>query len=251
MRFALLSARDAAERMASLERFLVFWYGTARPEYGFSEAQLSVLALPAPLHQFYRFAGRWPTPNLRPYLHTFDAEEEGYFYTGTSGHHLCDPGTLTDTADGRVVFFWESSGNWQLLTLPTGDDPPVWRREEGTETLLPVTLSELLVTHCLMTTLYEEPNAAWSTPVHCAKYAADDALSCVCSGDRARCGVLKPSCPITAAPTCCGKETFWCIGLRLSITLLPLIRREWTIYAVSQPETASRKPHTMVLDLPP
>jgi hypothetical protein len=164
--FAFLSARDAAERMTLLERFLVFWYGAARPEHGFAETQLNTMALPVPLHQFYRFAGRRPTPNLRPYLQSFEFEAEGYFYTGTAGHHLYDPGTLVWTANGRLRFFEEHSGNWQLLTLPTGDDPLVWQQEEGRTTLLSVTLSELLVTHCLMTTLYEEPNTAWSSPFH-------------------------------------------------------------------------------------
>jgi hypothetical protein len=57
--FRFLEAKDANERMDELERFLTFWYGPRRPEYGEANESLRRFPLPEPLRRFYAFAGRW------------------------------------------------------------------------------------------------------------------------------------------------------------------------------------------------
>jgi hypothetical protein len=59
--FRFLDAATADERMAELERFIEWWYGPRKPEYGTPADEL--YDLPAPLRRFYAFAGRWPSPD--------------------------------------------------------------------------------------------------------------------------------------------------------------------------------------------
>jgi hypothetical protein len=63
-------------------------------------------------------------------------------------------------------FFREYQGDWDGLTIPGEPDPPVWISgrwddpEEGEGIrLVSGALSRFLVTHCLMTTVYEEGNS--------------------------------------------------------------------------------------------
>ncbi len=155
---SLLSATNASERMDALEAFIEFWYGPRLPSYGEPEERLSRLVLPYPLRRFYAFAGRMPYPE------EFYAED--FFYTGMGGHHLYDLDLLETQPDGRVLFFNEYQGDWKGLTLLGEDDPPVWiegwldinsdRRHEIRQAS--DQLSKFLVTHCLMTTIYEDAN---------------------------------------------------------------------------------------------
>jgi hypothetical protein len=154
--FRLREATTAADRLAELERFLVYWFGPHRAEYG--EPADSLAGMPDPLRRFYAFAGRWPSPN-------HDSDQP--FYTGGGGHHLRAPDAVTARDDGTLDFFMEYQGDWEGLTLPAGDDPPVWldgcfdagdrRREKVSDSL-----SRFLVTHCLTTILYEDENAPCS-----------------------------------------------------------------------------------------
>jgi hypothetical protein len=156
-KFRLLKARSAAGRMDELGRFLEFWFGPRRAKYGEPEKRLARLPLPDPLRRFYAFAGRWPSP---------DPGGMDRFYTGSSGHHLRPVGDVELREDGKLDFFMEYQGDWVGLTLPDADDPPVWLSgwlEEGDddERTVRVTpsLSKFLVTHCLMTIVYEMENA--------------------------------------------------------------------------------------------
>jgi hypothetical protein len=146
--------------MAELERFLAYWFGKRRPEYGDAEVDLARRPLPDPLRRFYAFAGRWPSP---------DPESMELFYTGSGGHHLRELSAVELLPTGQLDFFMEYQGDWSGLTLPEGEDPPVWLSgllEEGGEGERTVqvcdSLSAFLVTHCLMTILYESENAPCS-----------------------------------------------------------------------------------------
>lgn len=68
------STTDA--RMAGLERFLERYLGPRRPEFGASEDELRSIEMPAPLEQFFRFAGRWPGHNPRtPFANRFCVQD--------------------------------------------------------------------------------------------------------------------------------------------------------------------------------
>jgi hypothetical protein len=156
--FRLLSAPDADQRMTELERFIEFWYGPRCPEFGEPDARSRYPELPGPLRRFYAFAGRWPSPD--------PAGDGAFFYTGEGGHHLLPLNQVGPADDGRLQFFMEYQGDWDGLTTPGAPDPPVWISgrwedpEEG-EGIRQVSeaLSKFLVTHCLMTTVYEWGNS--------------------------------------------------------------------------------------------
>src|SRR5262249_2317452 len=100
-----------------------------------------------------------------------------FFYTGAGGHHLHPLDHVRQLPDGRLNFFMEYQGDWDGLTLPEGEDPSVWiegdwddpadeeceddQQEAGPPKSKKVceSLSKFLVTHCLMTTLYEGENS--------------------------------------------------------------------------------------------
>jgi hypothetical protein len=153
--------------MDELERFIEFWYGPRRAEYGEPEDRLRKLPLPAPLRRFYAFAGRWPSPQ----------PEHGmpFFYTGSGGHHLHDLDGVKKRRDGKLNFFMEYQGDWDGLTLPNEEDPPVWIEgrwdEEGDDfdetpdrtKQASGSLAKFLITHVLMTSVYESENSpCWS-----------------------------------------------------------------------------------------
>jgi hypothetical protein len=163
--FHFLDACNAADLMEELGRFLEYWYGPRRSEYGETQEALKGLALPEPLRRFYAFAGRWPSP---------DPGHMESFYSGASGHHLRPLDGVETLPDGRLDFFMEYQGDWSGLTLPSGDDPPVWicgcwegddegpqaGEEEEDERIRQASdsLSKFLVLHVLMATLHERPN---------------------------------------------------------------------------------------------
>jgi hypothetical protein len=154
--FRFEEARSAAERMDELGRFLEYWFGKRRPEYGEPEDRPDRLPLPYPLRRFYALAGQWPSAG---------PETLELFYTGSGGHHLRDLDSVEQQADGKLDFFMEYQGDWSGLTLPDAEDPPVWLSgwvgecdEERTVRVCD-SLSRFLVTHCLMTILYEYENA--------------------------------------------------------------------------------------------
>lgn len=158
--FRLLEATTAAERMAELARLTSYWFGPRRTAYRTSPATLGRLRLPDPLRRFYAADGRRPVADRR---------SREPFYAGGSGHHLLTPGQVKTEADGRLNFFMEYQGSWDGLTLPEGDDPPVWVRgflgEGGDgerEVLVNESLSKFLVTTVLMAVVIENDNAPCS-----------------------------------------------------------------------------------------
>ncbi len=156
--FGLLDAGDAVTRMAALGRLIEFWFGPRQPIYGEPTDRLNRLPLPAPLRCFYAHAGRWPSA---------EPEQQELFYTGGVGHHLRELDHVTQREDGRIDFFMEYQGDWEAVTLPDGEDPPVWltgyqdEYEDDEERTVQVSdsLSKFLVTHCLMSILYEMENS--------------------------------------------------------------------------------------------
>jgi uncharacterized protein (TIGR02996 family) len=159
-RLRMLHGPGAGERMDELQRFLEFWYGPRKPDYGEPAERLQKVALPDPLARFYAFAGRWPCPEPA----TTDPDQ--FFYVGAGGHHLLPLDDLKALRGGRLYFFNEYQGDWQGLTLRKGKDPPVWIRgswtdymEEGRGTKqVSSSLSGFLVTHCLMASIYDYGN---------------------------------------------------------------------------------------------
>ncbi|MFO0961064.1 MAG: hypothetical protein U0800_27085 [Isosphaeraceae bacterium] len=155
--FRLLEATSAFNLLDEFGRFLDYWFGQRRPEYGEPPESLDRLRLPRSLRHFYEIAGRWPSaePDSKP-----------LFYEGGGGHHLREPAEIEATEDGKLDFFMEYQGDWSGLTLPDEDDPPVWLRgcfegieEVGATISVGASLSRFLVTHGFMTILYEYENA--------------------------------------------------------------------------------------------
>ena len=164
--FNFLCAPNSADLLTELERFIEHWYGPRRTEYG--EAEGDLLSLPVPLKRFLAFAGRWPSPRA--------AHDEAFIYTGGGGHHLQPLSMHSVRKDGKLVFFMEYQGDWDGLTLTSGEDPPVWISghidpDSSGRRIRKVSdsLSAFLVTHLLMATAYDDDNSSecgsWS-PLH-------------------------------------------------------------------------------------
>src|SRR5436190_21159790 len=148
--FAFQSARSPASLMDELEKFIVFWLGPRRPEYGEPESALETFPLPYPLRRLYAFAGRWPPLHKR-------LEEPNVFSVQDSLRSFSD---LYETERAELVFLDENQGVWWCTTLPDGNDPPVW--VEGDlgpsgaveRKLVAESLSRFLVTFCLQELLF-------------------------------------------------------------------------------------------------
>jgi hypothetical protein len=150
----------ADARLTGLERFLEFWLGPRRPEYGEAPEHLAALEIPASLLRFYSFAGRWPPASL-PYcanrFHVQDRflplEPEPWGNVYRSGPYL--------------VFVAENQGVWQVATLAHGDDPPVWVSKDCSHRTsspiwqpLGIPLSHFLVTFVLQEALFGSESLA-------------------------------------------------------------------------------------------
>lgn len=158
--FDLLNANTLTKRMRELNRFIDFWYGTHKRSYGASELDPS---LPAVLAAFYkRNAFRPPVNQKNP---NFD-----FFYQGGGGHHLLAPTHLGLRSKDRVRFFQEYQGDFDGFTLKNEDDPPVtleghvpycgfYSQTAKGSVKLASTLSFFLVTHVVLTSLYELDNS--------------------------------------------------------------------------------------------
>jgi hypothetical protein len=162
--FHFLEAQTAQQRLNELERFIEYWYGPRQAAYGEPEERLALYPLPAPLHRFYAFAGRWPPPPE-------GTQAAEFIYSGAGGHHMQPLDYVELRPEGRLEFFMEYQGDWVGLTLPSQADPPVWLQgrffeDEASPPETPGTrlacdsLSRFLVTHCLMTSVYEDSNHA-------------------------------------------------------------------------------------------
>ena len=113
----------ADTRLTGLERFLEFWLGPRRSEYGEPDEKLATMELPGSLRRFYAFAGRWP-PASPPYCaNRFHAQDRFL---------PLDPGPwgTVRRSGPYLVFVIENQGVWVVATLPGGDDPPVYVSED-------------------------------------------------------------------------------------------------------------------------
>ena len=105
--------------MGALCQLIEFWLGPRKPEYGEPVEELAKVALPMPLKRLYEFAGRWPS--LKGWQSTAWAVP-----VFCEQDHLLAVANLEINEHGRLVFLHENQCVWKCLTLPLGDDPPVW-----------------------------------------------------------------------------------------------------------------------------
>lgn len=121
-RFHLMEAENAGIRMDALCRFIEFWLGPRKPEYGEPHDKIAGKNLPMPLRCLYEFAGRWPS---------WDGNMGSGEYcvpAFSKQDSLVALNRLETKEDGKIVFLWENQGNWDCRTIVTPDDPPVWCR---------------------------------------------------------------------------------------------------------------------------
>lgn len=153
--FGMMAATQVEERLAGLGRFLDRYYGPRQESYGDEPEQIEAIAMPAPLRQFYRMAGKRPPGNPGYTL-------EDTFYSGAAMHHLYTLDSLRKDREERLEFYGAYQGEWTGYTLLEGDDPPVWIEgylDSGSGIMQASdSLSRFLVTHCLLATLYEPDN---------------------------------------------------------------------------------------------
>jgi hypothetical protein len=148
---ALRSAKTPDRLMEELEKFIEFWIGPRREEFGVPGVVLGGLQLPAPLRRLYSFAGRWkiPHPKVEEEVDIFSIED-----------HLRPAESLELTPDGKLIFLDENQGNWSCATFSEGDDPPVWVEDvfniygQGKWGRVTESLSRFLVTFCLKELLF-------------------------------------------------------------------------------------------------
>src|SRR5215470_13514893 len=126
----LISDSTTDARMSGLESFLERYLGPRRPEFGASADELRSIEMPAPLHRFFSFAGRWPGHNPQtPFVNRFCIQDSLCLIAkkqGTQDRWL----PMLQYVDNRLVFVWENQGVWVAATEPAGDDPPVWITED-------------------------------------------------------------------------------------------------------------------------
>ncbi len=165
--FDLLSANTARQRMRELGRFIEFWYG---PHSSVYECQDLPPDVPRALKLFYHRNA------YRPPLRSDICTDIDYFYEGDGGHHLFQPKNLR-REKARLKFFMEYQGEFDGFIDREVDDSPVFLKgylPHGTvsppeeaygyptkgEGTLAQSLSHFLVTHVLLTTIYEDYNNA-------------------------------------------------------------------------------------------
>lgn len=144
------SKTTPSKLLNELERFIIYWLGERKPEYGTPLEILEKLSLPEPLYRLYAFCGRWPKPRPRDW-HSPNSVE--LFSTQDV---LLRPESLRQTEDGKLEFLIENQGVWTLVTELEGEDPPIWAdskdmgNEDGSKwTEICPSLTQLLVTFCL------------------------------------------------------------------------------------------------------
>jgi hypothetical protein len=121
-------ATTVQDRLEVLRRLVEYWHGAIAPADGLADEELPA-ALPLPLRWWYRLAGR------RPGL--------------LGGGYLIAPARLRPTENGRVMFLCDSESGSAWLTLPAGDDPPVWASNVGGPLGEIGPLSECLIQACV------------------------------------------------------------------------------------------------------
>ena len=143
--FAFQTASTPDQLMDELERFLIFWLGPWKAEYGEPESALSTQRLPDPLRRLYGFAGRWTRE---------DAETQQTNWVLNTGEGFRRLENLERTRFGTLFFGDECEQNWSCATRTKGADPPAWVKDRCGADLfcwrrLGRSLSRFLVTLCL------------------------------------------------------------------------------------------------------
>ena len=209
------------DRMDELERFLSFWLGPRKPEYGEPDAALASRPLPYPLRRLYQFAGRWPS------RHDVHRRYNANLFCVQDA--LRDFSRLQLTDDGKLVFIDENQGVWTNATLPDGDDPPVWvedvLKQYGTDRwgLVTDSLSRFLVSFCLQEALL---GSAFSV--------GDDRLTSEFESTLAA-TPSSPSCPPAPTPTrhrairsTCSTGWCWSAGSTVACSSARTTEGEWS-----------------------
>lgn len=114
------------------------WFEHRGPWLGISEEKIAQTKLPEPLRWIYRFAGEWPSDN--------------WWETVFAYQDMLLPFESLSIKDGKLVFVVENQGCWDVGTDTSGEDPPVWVRENEDHApwqKLCDSLTEFLVTFCL------------------------------------------------------------------------------------------------------
>jgi hypothetical protein len=120
-------------RFATLRALVEYWHGKIGADDGLPDAALDGARMPAVLMQWYRWAGR-----------------RADILSGQN--FLLAPDRLR-IEDGRLFFYHENQGCYLWATLPEGDDPPVFGREDERDAWQPegMALSE----HLILAALFE------------------------------------------------------------------------------------------------
>jgi hypothetical protein len=158
--FDLINANTVSKRMKELNRFIDFWYGPHKRSYGSSDLEP---CLPTVLTAFYKRNAFRPPVNQK--IASFD-----FFYQGGGSHHLLAPTDLGLRSKDRVKFFQEYQGDFDGFTLKNENDPEVWlegyvpycgfySQNNKRIVKLASTLSFFLVTHVVLTSLFELDNS--------------------------------------------------------------------------------------------
>lgn len=158
--FDLIKANTVDSRMKALNRFIDFWYGPHKRSYGSTDLDP---CLPAVLATFYKRNG------CRPPVNKTNSSVD-FFYQGSGGHHLLAPMDLGLRSKDRLKFFQEYQGDFDGFTLKNENDPEVWlegavpscgfySQNEKRIVKLASTLSFFLVTHVVLTSLFELDNS--------------------------------------------------------------------------------------------
>ena len=135
----LLHSSHTGEKLAALRALVDYWYGPIGPEDGIPTSELAGLALPRPLLEWYRWAGRRDEiMSGQNFMYRPDQPERPY-------------ARLEIDADDRVVFHVENQACYFWSTLRDGEDPPVFGRDAGNAPWIAeqVTLSEHLILNCI------------------------------------------------------------------------------------------------------
>ncbi len=114
-----MEATTTAGRMDALCRFIEFWLGPRKEDYGESADAVGKFPLPMPLRQIYKFAGRWPRQdglNLIPFAVPAFSHQD----------HLWKLDSVKRADDGKLIFLNENQGVWDCRTVVGVEEPPVW-----------------------------------------------------------------------------------------------------------------------------
>src|SRR4051812_43188840 len=105
--FAFQAASTPDRLMEELEKFLGFWLGPWRAEYGEPESTLQEQQLPEPLRRLYAFAGRWQRQ---------DPDDGTRSWALNAGEGFRPLGQLERTQRGTLSFADECQQNWTCTT---------------------------------------------------------------------------------------------------------------------------------------